>query len=83
MLTRLPDMTRMLDRLEKAGWVERQRSTEDRRVINVMIQQQGKELLAQLDQPVLQLHARQFQNLESQELTELNRLLTKSYKGSA
>jgi DNA-binding MarR family transcriptional regulator len=83
MLTRLPDITRMLDRLEKAGWVERQRSTEDRRVINVMIRQRGKELLSQLDQPVLQLHSRQFQNLEPVELTELNRLLSKSLKASA
>jgi DNA-binding MarR family transcriptional regulator len=72
----------MLDRLEKAGWVERQRSTEDRRVINVMIRQAGKELLSQLDQPVLQLHSRQFQNLEPDELAELNRLLSKSFKAS-
>lgn len=83
MLTRLPDITRMLDRLEKAGLVERRRSTEDRRVINVRIRQEGKELLATLDQPVLQLHSRQFQNLEPNELTELNRLLSKSFKGSA
>lgn len=83
MLTRLPDITRILDRLEKVGWIERQRSTEDRRVVNVTIREEGKELLSQLDQPVLQLHSRQFQNLEADELTELNRLLSKSYRNSA
>ena len=78
MLTRLPDITRLLDRLEKSGLVERRHSLEDRRRVDVTLREEGKELLSRLDQQVFQLHSRQFQNLDPVELTELNRLLEKS-----
>lgn len=80
MLTRLPDITRLLDRLEKSGLIERKRSLEDRRQVDVTLREDGKELLSRLDQQVLQLHSRQFQNLDPTELTELNRLLGKSLR---
>jgi DNA-binding MarR family transcriptional regulator len=83
LLTRLPDITRLLDRLEKAGWIERRRSIEDRRKMEVSLLAEGRDLVARLDQPVLQLHIRQFNNLDSQELTELHRLLSKSLTNSA
>lgn len=82
MLTRLPDITRLLDRLEKAGWIERRRSTEDRRKVEASLRAEGRELVARLDQPILELHVRQFANLEPEELTELDRLLSKSLKNS-
>jgi DNA-binding MarR family transcriptional regulator len=83
MLTRLPDITRLLDRLEQSGWIERRRNTEDRRKIEAYLLPEGRELLARLDQPVLKLHARQFANLGPEELTALDRLLSKSLKNSA
>jgi DNA-binding MarR family transcriptional regulator len=83
MLTRLPDITRLLDRLEKAGWIERRRSTEDRRKVEVSLQLEGRELVARLDPLVLELHIRQFANLEPEELAELDRLLSKSLQNSA
>ena len=83
MLTRLPDITRLLDRLEKAGWIERRRSVEDRRKIEVSLLPEGRDLVARLDQPVLRLHIRQFANLDPEELTELHRLLSKSFTNSA
>ncbi len=82
MLSRLPDITRLLDRLEKPGWIERRRSAEDRRKVEVSLLPDGRDLLARLDQPVLRLHTRQFANLDPEELTELHRLLSKSYTNS-
>jgi len=52
MVTRDPDTTRLLDRLEKQGWIERQRSVTDRRVVTSNITESGLELLARLDEPI-------------------------------
>jgi DNA-binding MarR family transcriptional regulator len=52
MIHRDADMTRLLDRLEKQGWVERSRSTEDRRVVTARVTRAGLKLLGQLDAPV-------------------------------
>ncbi len=52
MISCVPDITRLVDRLEKAGYVERQRSTDDRRVVRVKITKQGRGLLQRLDSQV-------------------------------
>ncbi len=75
MLTRMPDMTRVLDRLEKAKLVERFRPEGDRRVVRARITGQGIGLLGQLDGPVEQLHERQLGHLTRSELETLIRLL--------
>ena len=54
MVTRDPDMTRLLDRLESRGFVRRERSKEDRRVVVTRITPEGLELLASLDAPIRQ-----------------------------
>jgi DNA-binding MarR family transcriptional regulator len=77
MITRMPDITRLVDRLEEAGLVERTRAADDRRVVRVSITRAGLELLARLDRPVVELHKKQLGHLSSEELTELNRLLVK------
>ncbi|MFQ5511110.1 MAG: MarR family winged helix-turn-helix transcriptional regulator [Candidatus Krumholzibacteriia bacterium] len=77
MLRRVPDVTRLIDRLQTSGLVERDRSDEDRRVVVVRIRQQGLDLLARLDRPVVALHERQFEHLTTSEVHELSRLLTK------
>src|SRR5262249_58936365 len=56
MVTRMPDVTRLLDRLEQAGLATRQRSQSDRRVVLVRVTPAGLDLLAKLDRPVLDLH---------------------------
>jgi len=56
MITRDPDVTRLLDRLEKRGLAERWRCTHDRRVVWTRITQTGLDLIAPLDQPVTDLH---------------------------
>lgn len=49
MIERTPGITRMLDRLEKKGWVQRHRGTEDRRCVAVRISGAGLDLLGRLD----------------------------------
>lgn len=52
LLERTPGITRLIDRLEKKGWVERQRDGADRRQVVCRINDAGLELLAELD-PVM------------------------------
>src|SRR3954454_7414818 len=49
MLTRMPDVTRLLDRMEEAGLVERTRDSEDRRMVTSRITKKSMQLLATLD----------------------------------
>lgn len=78
MITRMPDITRLVDRLENAGWVTRSRTDSDRRVVLVKITPAGLAHLAKLDQPVRALHKQAMSPLTTDELRELSRLLTKA-----
>jgi len=78
MISHLPDITRLVDRLELAGFVSRCRTQEDRRLVLVQITEQGLALLAKLDDPVLELHRKQLGHLTAEEKAELNRLLVKA-----
>jgi DNA-binding MarR family transcriptional regulator len=78
MITQLPDITRLVDRLEAAGLVERSRTQEDRRVVLTAITEAGRTLLVRIDEPLLQLHREQLGHLTREELSELNRLLAKA-----
>ncbi len=71
----VPGITGLIDRLEKASWVRRERSTKDRRVIYVAITDQALELLSQIDQPLNDLHEEIMQPLSQGDRRELNRLL--------
>src|SRR5580658_4586079 len=51
MVTATPDMTRLLDRMESAGWVTRKRAEDDRRQVSTHITKSGMELLARLEKP--------------------------------
>ena len=77
-IAQVPDITRLVDRLEAAGLVERRRPPEDRRVVLLRITDRGLALLAELDEPILALHRRQLGHLTRDELDELNRLLVKA-----
>lgn len=70
-----PDVTRLIDRLEKRGLVERERDTKDRRVVRGRITKAGVALLAELDDPVDELHARQLGHIGSKRLADLVALL--------
>jgi DNA-binding MarR family transcriptional regulator len=81
MITRVPDVTRLVDRLEEQGLVTRARIAEDRRVVKVQITRAGLDLLARLDEPLRQFHKKQFTALTRAELSEINRLLVKARAG--
>ncbi len=78
MITRDPDVTRLLDRLEKRGLISRCRETEDRRTVMARIAPEGLKLLARLDQPVLSTHRRQLGHLGAKRLRALTGLLAVS-----
>ena len=75
MLTPVPDVTRLLDRLEEAGYVLRQRSEADRRYVMAKITREGLDLLEKLDRPVRQLHRDQLGHMSESDLRTLCRLL--------
>ncbi len=81
MLTRMPDMTRLLDRMEDAGLVMRAREGEDRRMVLTRITEKGRRLLDELDAPVLALHKRQLARLSDVQLRSLSDLLTLAREG--
>src|SRR5690348_18290459 len=71
MITRDPDVTRLLDRLEKRGLVSRCRETEDRRMVLTRISPEGLKLLARLDEPVQEAHREQLGHLGRERLKAL------------
>ncbi|HWO36818.1 MAG TPA: MarR family transcriptional regulator [Candidatus Acidoferrum sp.] len=75
MITRDPDITRLLDRLEKRGLISRCRQTKDRRMVVVRITPEGLKLLARLDEPVQEGHQRQLGHLGPDRLLALTELL--------
>jgi DNA-binding MarR family transcriptional regulator len=78
MVTRVPDVTRIVDRLEKQGLAVRTRVPEDRRVVLIKITDKGLALLARLDEPIRQIHREQFAALSRAEVLEPSRLLEKA-----
>jgi MarR family transcriptional regulator, organic hydroperoxide resistance regulator len=82
MITRDPDVTRLLDRLEARGLISRERGNQDRRVVVATITAEGLRVLQEIDPAILDHHRRQFSNLDSTELRELIRLLQLVREGS-
>ena len=78
MVTIVPGITGLVDRLEQAGLAERKRCAEDRRVVYVALTAKGQKMLAELDEPVLELHRKLMGHLSRAELKELIRLLEKA-----
>ena len=83
MITRDPDITRLLDRLEKRGLISRSRETKDRRMVMTRITPQGLKLLARLDEPVQQTHREQLGHLGRERLRALTELLRDSRSHAA
>lgn len=76
LITRMPDVSRLLDRMEEAGLVSRVRSTEDRRLVTTTLTRRGRTLVDQLDPPVAQEHERQLGHLSEPQLRTLIELLS-------
>lgn len=75
LISRAPDMTRLLDRLEERGLVHRTRRSDNRRVVEVGIAPGGKALLGELAVPVRDCHRRQLGHLTPEQLSQLIGLL--------
>jgi DNA-binding MarR family transcriptional regulator len=71
----VPDMTRLLDRLEKLGYIARARSSVDRRMVRVTLLEKGQSAVRELEPKVRECHARQLAHLEQDKLGELDSLL--------
>ncbi|MDB5305466.1 MAG: transcriptional regulator, MarR family [Phycisphaerales bacterium] len=78
MLTHDPDMTRLLDRLEKRGLITRGRDAGDRRVVRARVTATAGKLLAGLDEPVARLHRTQLGHLGRRDLKSLAELLRRA-----
>lgn len=75
MITRDPDITRLLDRLEKRELISRCRETKDRRMVMARITPGGLKLLARLDEPIEGAHRTQLGHLGKERLHALAELL--------
>ena len=75
MITRDPDITRLLDRLEKRGLIVRSRDSQDRRMVMARITPEGLKLLARMDEPVRTGHRSQLGHLGRERLRTLIELL--------
>ena len=78
LVSRAPDITRLLDRLVERGLVERERLADNRRVVHVGITEAGLALLDQLAEEVRACHERQLGHMGGEEMKQLVELLRKA-----
>ena len=76
MITRDPDVTRLLDRMEKRRLISRSRDNQDRRMVLARITPEGLKLVDRLDEPVQKIHSKQLGHLGKEQLRALLQLLT-------
>lgn len=76
LLTRMPDVTRLLDRMEEAGLVARARDADDRRLVTTRITARGRRVVDELDAAVAKEHRRRLGHLDAVQLGTLIELLT-------
>jgi DNA-binding MarR family transcriptional regulator len=75
LVSRAPDITRMLDKLEQRGLIERVRPADNRRVVEVAITDAGRDLLRGLREPIRECHSAQLGHLTQKDLRDLIALL--------
>ncbi len=80
LINRMPDATRLLDRMETAALVVRSREENDRRMVRTRITPKGRQIVDDLDKPVMAEHQRQLGHLSSDDLETLINILTKARK---
>lgn len=77
LITRMPDVTRLLDRMEDAGLVARERDTKDRRLVTTRLTPKGLALVNELDAPIADFHQRQLGPVREEELRQLIDLMSR------
>jgi DNA-binding MarR family transcriptional regulator len=78
LISRAPDITRLLDKLHERGLIERERPADNRRIVNVGITASGVALLGKIADDVKECHRRQLGHLSESELEQLTELLRKA-----
>src|ERR1700679_2188293 len=71
MVAATPDMSRLLDRIEKFGWITRKRAEDDRRQVSTFIAESGQKLLTVIEDPVHEQVHRLFEGIKSSDLKML------------
>lgn len=75
LIAQVPDVTRLLDRMEEAGHVARERDERDRRLVSTRITPAGVRLLEQLEKPVAAMHQKLLGHMSETQLARLIDLL--------
>ena len=78
LISRMPDVSRLLDRMETAGFVSRVRSTEDRRLVNTTLTARGRALVDDLDADVAEAQEKQLGHMTEDQLRTLVDLLSRA-----
>src|ERR1700674_431792 len=81
LITRDPDVTRLLDRMEKRGLISRARESRDRRLVLARITPEGLKLVNCLDEPVQKIHRKQLGHMGKDRLQALTELLAAARSG--
>lgn len=80
LLVRVPDVTRLIDRMVSAGLVERFRSPDDRRVVKVRLTQAATDLVEAIHQPLIQHNVEMFAGMPEKDLERLSSLLARAHE---
>lgn len=75
MIAQVPDVTRLLDRMEEAGLIRRTRGTDDRRVVRTEITEKGAETLEKIAPELTKWHDRLAKQVDAEDLSKLVRVL--------
>jgi DNA-binding MarR family transcriptional regulator len=78
LVAQVPDVPRILARMEKAGWIERVRGTVDRRVVRAMLTLTGRKLVDQLDLTMQDVLSRLFPAMTEAEMRQACELLARA-----
>ena len=82
LIHRVPDVTRLLDRLESRGLVIRQREARDRRIVRCWISDEGLHLIDPLDAPMAEFHEDRLGHLGNEKLKQLIQLVEEARSGA-
>lgn len=82
LVAQVPDVPRILDRMERAGWIARERGTADRRMVMASLTMEGIRLVSEMDQPIVGMMNSLFRELTDEEMMQVNTLLTVARRGS-
>lgn len=78
LISREPDITRLLDRMEQRGLISRSREEKDRRTVLTRITRAGLDTVNRLDRPMIALHRKQLGHLGRERLAALSGLLRRA-----